>query len=226
MGLISRVSSRTYRPKMAEYFAELIRLISLTSNEQVKNFLQAEADKYKPAPVVKKPIVTPKGKIQTKISTYSWDQTDARLKFYIRGVTGVESENVKLDLEGDYLKMTAIGEQKIFNFELFLTAEITDEKPIVKVKPDYVYVSVAKKDKKKWESLTRNDKIKKTAEKDKFKADDDDDMKADPSASIMKMMKKMYDEGDDDMKRNLNKAWEQAQNKKQGAAGDMPDMDM
>ena len=41
---------------MAEYFAELTRLISLTSNEQVKNFLQAEADKHKPAPIVKKPM--------------------------------------------------------------------------------------------------------------------------------------------------------------------------
>ena len=50
-------------------------------------------------------------------------------------------------------------------------------------------------------------------------------MKSDPSAGIMKMMKKMYDEGDDDMKRNLNKAWEQAQNKKQGG-GEMPDLDM
>ena len=65
--------------------------------------------------------------------------------------------------------MTAVGEEKIFNFELFLTAEITDEKPLIKVKPDYVYVSVAKKDKKKWDSLTRNDQIKKKADKDKFK---------------------------------------------------------
>jgi len=30
----------------------------------------------------------------------------------------------------------------------------------------------------------------------------------------MKMMKKMYDEGDDDMKRTISKSWYEAQNKK------------
>jgi len=31
--------------------------------------------------------------------------------------------------------------------------------------------------------------------------------KEDPQASMMNMMKKMYDEGDDDMKRMMTKAW-------------------
>lgn len=37
---------------------------------------------------------------------------------------------------------------------------------------------------------------------------------ADPGASIMNMMKKMYDEGDDDMKRTIAKAWTESQNKR------------
>ena len=36
---------------------------------------------------------------------------------------------------------------------------------------------------------------------------------ADPSASIMNMMKKMYDEGDDDMKRTIAKAWTESRDK-------------
>jgi calcyclin binding protein len=36
----------------------------------------------------------------------------------------------------------------------------------------------------------------------------------DPQASIMKMMKQMYDDGDDEMKRTIRKAWTEAQNKK------------
>lgn len=39
-----------------------------------------------------------------------------------------------------------------------------------------------------------------------FKADDIDKGK-DPSASLMDMMKKMYEEGDDNMKRTIAEAW-------------------
>lgn len=37
---------------------------------------------------------------------------------------------------------------------------------------------------------------------------------SDPNASLMGLMKKMYDEGDDEMKRTLNKAWTESQDKK------------
>lgn len=39
--------------------------------------------------------------------------------------------------------------------------------------------------------------------------------KSDPQASMMNMMKDMYDKGDDEMKRNIQKAWFESQNKKQ-----------
>ncbi len=43
----------------------------------------------------------------------------------------------------------------------------------------------------------------------------------DPGAGIMQMMQKMYDEGDDDMKRTLKKAWHESQEKKmKGDLGD------
>lgn len=45
------------------------------------------------------------------------------------------------------------------------------------------------------------------------------DPSEDPQAGIMNLMKKMYDEGDDDMKRTIAKAWTESQDKK--AAGDM-----
>lgn len=46
---------------------------------------------------------------------------------------------------------------------------------------------------------------------------------SDPSAGIMNMMKKMYDDGDDDMKRMIKKTWYETQ-QKQGGAGGMPGM--
>lgn len=33
------------------------------------------------------------------------------------------------------------------------------------------------------------------------------DKEADPGASLMNMMKKMYEDGDDDMKRTIGQAW-------------------
>lgn len=40
------------------------------------------------------------------------------------------------------------------------------------------------------------------------------DDSADPSDGLMSMLKKIYDEGDDDMKRTINKAWSESQEKK------------
>lgn len=42
----------------------------------------------------------------------------------------------------------------------------------------------------------------------------DIDPNADPNASLMNMMKKMYDEGDDEMKRTIRKSWYEGQQKK------------
>ena len=41
-----------------------------------------------------------------------------------------------------------------------------------------------------------------------------EDNNADPSAGIMNMMKQMYEEGDDDMKRTINKAWTESNSKR------------
>ena len=42
-----------------------------------------------------------------------------------------------------------------------------------------------------------------------------DDSK-DPEAGLMDLMKKMYDEGDDEMKRTIAKAWTESREKKAG----------
>ena len=44
----------------------------------------------------------------------------------------------------------------------------------------------------------------------------------DPSASIMNLMKKMYDEGDDDMKRTIAKAWTESREKQMTGEGESP----
>jgi hypothetical protein len=57
------------------------------------------------------------------------------------------------------------------------------------------------------------------------KKDEKEDKTENPGDSLMKMMKKMYDDGDDNMKRTIAEAWTKAQDKKGGGAG-MDDFDM
>lgn len=47
------------------------------------------------------------------------------------------------------------------------------------------------------------------------------DEEEDPQAGLMKLMKQMYDDGDDEMKRTIRKSWHEAQTKKDnlGAGG-------
>lgn len=52
------------------------------------------------------------------------------------------------------------------------------------------------------------------------------DKSSDPQESLMNMMKQMYEEGDDDMKRTLRKAWHEAQAKKGSGGGFGDGMDM
>lgn len=54
----------------------------------------------------------------------------------------------------------------------------------------------------------------------KFDSNKDFDS-SDPSAGIMNLMKKMYDDGDDDMKRMIKKTWYESQ-QKQAAGGGNP----
>jgi len=86
------------------------------------------------------------------------------------------------------------------------------EKSKAVVKSNNVVLKLHKAESKTWKSLIKTD--------DKFKADDIGADKAkDPSASMMDMMKKMYEEGDDNMKRTIAEAWTKSRDK-----GGSPDL--
>lgn len=66
---------------------------------------------------------------------------------------------------------------------------------------------------KKWGFVTAAEKAAHDKKNAPPKFDDGGDDDKDPTKGIMSMMKKMYDEGDDDMKRTIAKAWTESQNK-------------
>jgi calcyclin binding protein len=164
-----------------------------------------------------------------KLSNYAWDQSEKFVKIYVTGLAGAgelpkESVSCEFAAKSFSLWIKNLG-GKNYNLSLFqLLEQIEPTKSHWKVKSDGVTVFLAKKSEKKWSHLLYSQK----------KAEDSSslpppDADADPSASLMKLMKKMYDEGDDEMKRMLNKSWYEAQNKKglgglPGGLGDMGDL--
>ncbi|MEE6496012.1 hypothetical protein FKM82_002205 [Ascaphus truei] len=163
---------------------------------------------------VQKPaaIVPPMNSSYTvKINNYGWDQSDKFVKIYItlKGVQQISAENVQVefkersfellvkDLDGKNHTMTVNN----------LLKPISPESSSKKVKTDTVLIMCRKKAEHKWEYLTQVEK--QTKEKDKPSLDTD----TDPSAGLMNVLKKIYDDGDDEMKRTLNKAWVESREK-------------
>lgn len=155
------------------------------------------------------------------IKNYSWDQSDAFVKIYLTGLAGAkelpnESFELKLEKNGIFFKISNFnGKNMIFSIKE-LSEGINSEKSYYKAKSDMVVLFLKKTNTgDNWKHLKRADKD--AAEKPKFapKAEDN----ADPSAGLMSMMKQMYEEGDDDMKRTIAKAWTESNSKRSEELG-------
>ncbi|KAI3900528.1 hypothetical protein MKW92_043514 [Papaver armeniacum] len=124
------------------------------------------------------------------LSSFSWDQDDEKVKIYV-SLEGVDQEKV----ETIFKKMSV---------DLKFHDEIVPEKSKVLVKPKRVVVTLYKASKGNWLDLHfKEDKLKPGLEKER-----------DPMAGIMDLMKNMYEEGDEDMKRTIAKAWTDARSGK------------
>ncbi|XP_061550281.1 calcyclin-binding protein isoform X2 [Phycodurus eques] len=158
------------------------------------------------------PVPSSKATYTVKITNYAWDQSEKFVKIYLtlKNVHKNPSEKVVVhfsersfsvlvkELDGKNHQMTVLN----------LLYPIDDQNSSTKIKTDMVVIMCKKQVTKKWECLTTVDKESK--EKDKPKVDDN----ADPSEGLMSMLKKIYSEGDDEMKRTINKAWSESQEKK------------
>jgi len=162
----------------------------------------------------------------TIIRNYSWDQSEKFLKLYLT-LKNVQSlnkeENIKCNFEKQGLDLKVM-ELEGKNHELAIAHfayPIVPEKSYFKVKPDMLVVFAAKSSSTTWEAITWEEK----RALDIKKASRPDPSKEDPSAGLMGLMKQMYDDGDDETKRMLNKTWYESQQKKEGGGGgDMPGM--
>ncbi|XP_020577631.1 calcyclin-binding protein-like isoform X2 [Phalaenopsis equestris] len=139
------------------------------------------------------------------LGSFSWDQDNERIKIYVF-LEGVSEEKVESNFREMALDVKFHDVQgKNYRIAIpKLNKEIVPEKSKVLVKPTKVIISLLKASKGNWLDLHfKEDKFKPSADKSK-----------DPMAGIMDLMKNMYDDGDDDMKRTIAKAWTDARSGK------------
>jgi len=165
--------------------------------------------------------------------SYSWDQSDKFVKFYLTNLKNVQNLQQPDGFQSSFHSKAVnfrvcnlSGKNHVFEIKE-LAHEIDPEKSTYKIKTDMVVIMLAKANiGKNWSHVTAAEKAKADKKNEVPKMDDDS---GDPSKGLMNMMKKMYDEGDDDMKRTIAKAWTESQNKGPGAglgAGGMGAMDL
>ncbi|XP_048141153.1 calcyclin-binding protein-like [Rhodamnia argentea] len=135
------------------------------------------------------------------LASFSWDQDSDKVKIYL-SLEGVDQEKMESEFKTMSLDIKIHDVQgKNYCFTIpKLNKEIVPEKSKVVVKPSRIIVTLFKASKGNWLDLQfKEDKVKPSVNKDK-----------DPMAGIMDLMKNMYEEGDDEMKKTIAKAWTDA----------------
>ena len=148
--------------------------------------------------------------IYTDVAKYSWDQSDAAVKLYftLEGVNGdtVGPTDVNLTCTESMVEFTLRGVRAYRLAIAPLSKSIVPGKCAHRVKPNgNVVLTLAKAAKETWYDLKSKDAPKKEEKKTDGGA---------PEDSIMKLMKDMYNDGDDEMKKTIAKAWTEGQEKK------------
>ncbi|KAL7089366.1 hypothetical protein ACP275_13G183300 [Erythranthe tilingii] len=188
------------------------RVLSLISSEIAK--LEKISNEAAPAPSLQ--TTTPAVSVVPKaasnpllnyvtLSSFSWDQDNDKLKIYI-SLEGVDQEKIEADFKRTAfdIKFNDVQGKNYRCAVPKLNKEIEPEKCKLIVKPKRVVVTLAKASKGNWLDLHfKEDKLKPNLDKEK-----------DPMAGIMGLMKNMYEEGDEEMKRTIAKAWTDARSGK------------
>ncbi|EFN81395.1 calcyclin-binding protein [Harpegnathos saltator] len=154
---------------------------------------------------------------EVKLNNYGWDQTNAMVKIYItlKDVHLLPKESVICNFTDKSLDLRILDlDNRDYHLPINnLCAEINIEKSNVKIKTDMIVVSLIKKVAKEWSHVTWVEKRIKEAKVTSMPEVGDD---SDPGANLMNLMKRMYQDGDDDMKKTIAKAWTESQQKNAG----------
>ena len=114
-----------------------------------------------------------------------------------------DSSKIKVDFTNNSFDLKVLDFEKK-NWRLTipkLHASIKADQSNIKVKQNYIFINLAKEGMGSWTDLTL---------KKKFDPLKGVDKKEDPQQGMMNMMKRMYEDGDDNMKKTITEAWTKA----------------
>ncbi|CAL9129399.1 unnamed protein product [Musa acuminata var. zebrina] len=196
---LQHLESVSKRPRVASLLASEIRNIEAKLSVATAAVAQAGVSAEMPS------VAVTASRSYVTLGSFSWDQDNDKIKIYVF-LEGVDEEKMETffkpmsvdikfhDIQGKNYRC-AISK---------LNKEIVPEKCKVAIKPTKVIITLFKASKGNWLDLYfKEDKLKPSLDKDR-----------DPMAGIMDLMKNMYEDGDDDMKRTIAKAWTDARSGK------------
>ncbi|KAL5771965.1 hypothetical protein ACOSQ2_011889 [Xanthoceras sorbifolium] len=187
------------------------RIVSLI-NSEISN-LEKLSKEAAPATVSQSPTpITTAAKVPftpavsyVTLASFSWDQDNEKVKIYL-SLEGVDQEKIETEFKQMSFDVKFHDVQGK-NYRLTipkLNKAIVPENCKVVVKPSRVIITLVKASKGNWLDLHfKEDKLKPNLDKER-----------DPMAGIMDLMKNMYEEGDEEMKRTIAKAWTDARSGK------------
>eukprot|EP00252_Welwitschia_mirabilis_P014166 TRINITY_DN31211_c0_g1_i1.p1 TRINITY_DN31211_c0_g1~~TRINITY_DN31211_c0_g1_i1.p1 ORF type:complete len:219 (-),score=41.60 TRINITY_DN31211_c0_g1_i1:193-849(-) len=183
-----------------------IRSILSSQIQDMEKAQQAASQNSTPKPVSTQSVAARNPDISyTTLGSFSWDQDNEKVKVYLF-IEGADSEKVVSNFQAwsfDVKLHDVQGKNYRCGVPKLHKAIVPEQCSIV-VKPQRIIISLKKAEKGHWQDIYYKE--------DKFKPKLDENK--DPMAGIMDLMKNMYEEGDDDMKRTIAKAWTEARSGK------------
>lgn len=199
---LRHLQSIAKRPCVVSLISSEIRDLE---NKLSKESVATSVPQPTPVPLVTQVVSTPSVSYTT-LPSFSWDQDSDKVKIYLF-LEGVQEEKVEKAFNPTSFDLKFHDVQsKNYHFAIpKLNKEIVPEKCKLIVKPTRVTIVLVKASKGNWLDLQyKEDKLLKP------KLDEEKD----PMAGIMDLMKNMYEEGDEEMKKTIAKAWTEARSGK------------
>lgn len=152
-------------------------------------------------------------RIYTKdISVYAWDQTDKFVKVYVQNLDGVGNipENqiqCSFEKRGFHLQIQNLKNVNYSLKKISLLYDIQPDQSTCKVKQNMVILSLRKVESKHWECFLKDEK------KAPYKPLPKLDPSNQSSENFLNAVEEMYENGDDDTKRAIARAWVESREK-------------
>ncbi|KAF5944807.1 hypothetical protein HYC85_018884 [Camellia sinensis] len=203
---LCQLQSIAKRPRVVSLISSEIRNLEKLLKEAASTVTsQAQTPSPTPTPIPTAKVASNPALNYLTLGSFSWDQDNDKVKIYV-SLERVDQEKIETVFKPMLIDIKFHDVQgKNYRCAIpKLNKEIVPDKCKVIVKPTRIIITLPKASKGNWLDLHfKEDKLKPNLDKER-----------DPMAGIMDLMKNMYEEGDDEMKKTIAKAWTDARSGK------------